>query len=133
MSATKTQVDQLSQDFIGGKKPPETPVLNQPVERDEQSRIQKLFCRIQKLFCRIPKLIHGSERCSLGLVQCCFRASLGVLVGWQLCQIHRNIMHAWETDNSQTGQTEQYIDGHSPLNLLQEGIKTATPSGQYID
>ena len=72
MSATKTQVDQLSQDFIGGKKPPETPVLNQPVERDEQSRIQKLFCRIQKLFCRIPKLIHGSERCSLGFVQCCF-------------------------------------------------------------
>jgi len=81
MSATKTQVDQLSQAFIGGKKPPETPVLNQPVERDEQSRIQKLFCRIQKLFCRIPKLIHGSERCSLGLVQCCFRASLGLLVG----------------------------------------------------
>ena len=130
MSATKTQVDQLSQDFIGGKKPPKTPVLNQPVERDEQSRIQK-NCRIQKLFRRIPKLIHGSERCSLGLVQCCFRASLGLLVGWQICQIHSNIMHAWETDNSQTGQTETYCNKGSKPPPPLANILTRIPTSTY--
>ena len=32
------------------------------------------------IFVGIQKLLHGSERCSLGLVQCCFSASLGLLI-----------------------------------------------------
>jgi hypothetical protein len=71
------------------------------------------------------KLLHGSERCSLGFVQCCFSPSLGLLVRWQVwCQIHSNIMHTWDADNG----NDQII---MSLNLFWRWIQ-ATPCGQYI-
>jgi len=73
----------------------------------------------------IQKLLHGSEPCSLGLVQCCFSASLGLLVRWQIwCQIHSNIMHTWDTDKS----NDQVM---MSFNLSWRGTQS-TPCGQYI-
>ena len=104
-------------------------------------RIQKLFRRIQKLFRRIQKLFSSdSETISSdsetnswframqfrGLVQCCFSASLGLLVRWQIwCQLHSNIMHTWDTDNS----NDQVV---MSFNLSWRGIQS-TPWGQYIE
>ena len=77
------------------------------------------------IFVGIQKLLHGSERCSLGLVQCCFSASLGLLIRWQIwCQNHSNIMHTWDTDNS----NDQVM---MSFNLSWRGIQP-TPCGQYI-
>ena len=77
------------------------------------------------IFVGIQKLLHGSERCGLGLVQCCFSASLGLLIRWQIwCQNHSNTMHTWDTDNS----NDQVM---MPFNLSWRGIQP-TRCGQYI-